>query len=643
MPGTYTRSNRDLYANYLGKPTAANQSNGGQYDNFSTAKKDYNPVDYTGGRVSAKLQINDDWDVLISEMYQNLDAEGTPTQEPFSPDGVALGKLQTVTFEPSYSHDEYSNTAWTVNGKLGDYSIVYTGAYMERHIEAQLDYTNYSRSFGEYYQCTGSGTGIGKGAPHCYAPYAYWHDKTDNTHLTQEVRISSPADERFRFIVGAFYEDFRITDDMDFDYKSIPVCTSALITSNSGCLGLVQTNPNSTQNEPGPRGPMTAFGEDTQRGYDQYAFFGSVDFDILDNLTLTAGSRYFNYNESETGSQYETSASSCANRRVCTNTGPGDVNINANNDQIDYHGFKSRVSLTWKPLDGTMIYATFSQGYRPGGFNRASANILDDANGTPQLIRPNGYQPDKLTNWETGIKTGLFDDKVLLNFSAYYMEWDNVQFTFFNPLGGFGNTEFNTNGADFDVKGLELQLSAHPYQGVSVQGGFTYNNSEQVNSPCLISNYPGSLTSGQCITSYYKNGTVMPVQSPFGNVGSVLPYAPSVQANLRLRYDWQGPGALQYWVSGGVTYTGSTYNEPATYPSGEGVKIPTTVLLRYKMPGYALLDAQIGIRRNNWTVSIFGDNITNSNASTFTNSVQFIKSEVAVRPMTYGAKYTVDF
>jgi len=643
VPGTYTRSSHDLYANYLGTPTPANQANAGQYNNYTSARKDYNPVDYLGGRISAKWQVNNDWDLLISEMYQSLDAEGTATQEPYSPDGVKLDPLQTVTFEPSYSQDKFSNTAWTLNGNVGDFHLVYTGAYMVRHIEAQMDYTNYSRSFGEYYQCTGSGTGIGTGTPYCYAPNAYWHDSTRNTHMTDEFRISSPEKDRLRFIAGAFYEQFRIYDDMDFDYKSIPVCTTALIVDDTGCLGLVQTNPDSTQNQPGTRGPMTAFGEDTQRGYDQYATFGSIDFDILNNLTLTAGTRYYHYSEYETGSQYETSAGSCANVLVCSFTGAGDVNINANNDHIDYHGFKSRGSLAWKPSKGTMLYATYSQGFRPGGFNRTSADILNDANGTPQLIRPNGYKPDTLTNWEAGIKTDLFDQKVQLNLSAYYMEWNNVQFTFFNPAGGFGNTEFDTNGADFHIKGVELQLSARPYQGVTAQGGFTYNDSKQVSSPCLTSNYPGSLTYGQCITSYYKGTTELPVQSPFGAIGSPLPYAPAVQADLRLRYDWQGSATLKYWVSGGATYTGPTYNEPATYPSGDGVLIPTTTLLRYRMGGYALLDAQIGLRRDSWSVSLFGQNVTDSHASTFTNSVQFIKSEVVVRPMTYGVKYTYDF
>ena len=651
VPGTFTRSSADHYANYLGNGT---QSNAGQYNNTSQVKNNYNPVDYIGGRIAAKWQIDENWDLLISEMYQHMDAEGTFNEEPYSPDGAKLANLQTVTFEPSYNKDKFSNTAWTLNGKIGDFKLVYTGAYMVRHIETQQDYTNYSRAFGEYYQCTGSGTGIGKGAPMCYEPYSYWHDKTRSTHLSNEVRIASPDDKRFRVIGGAFYEKFRIYDNMDFDYKTTPTCTPALIATDTGCLGLVQTNPASTANNPGVRGPNTAFGEDTQRGYDQYAFFGSADFDILPNLTLTGGTRYYHYKEFETGSQYETTAGSCAEVLVCASVNPatglpygGDVNIDGNGDRVVYHGFKSRATLTWKPSNYTMLFGTFSQGFRPGGFNRTSAKILPDAAGNPQYLRPNGYTPDTLTNWEVGLKTDLFNHKVQFNLSAYYMIWDNVQINFFNPAGGFGNTAFVTNGADFHVKGLEAQLVARPMAGVNVQAGFTYNDSKQVSSPCLTSDLPNTLTKpGQCITSYYKGGALTNVQAPFGALGSSLPYAPHVQGNLRLRYDWAGRQALKWWVSGGVSYTGPTSNQPSTYPSGTGIVpplFPGTTLLRYRMSGYAMLDAQIGVRRDSWSASLFGENLSNSHASTFTSSAQFIKSEVVVRPLTYGMKLTYDF
>jgi outer membrane receptor protein involved in Fe transport len=61
-------------------------------------------------------------------------------------------------------------------------------------------------------------------------------------------------------------------------------------------------------------------------------------------------------------------------------------------------------------------------------------------------------------------------------------------------------------------------------------------------------------------------------------------------------------------------------------------------VLRYRMPGYGLVDSQIGFSKDNWTVTIFGDNIFNSHASTFTNSSQYIRTSTIVRPRTYGVK-----
>ena len=657
VPGTFTRASTDHYSNYFGGVAA--QSNAGQYNNLALAKKDFNPVDYIGGRVSIKWQATPDWDLLVSQSYQKLDAEGTFNTQSYSDDFVPLGQLQTTVFSPSYNKDTYYNTAWTVNGKIADLHVVYTGAYMTRHLETQQDYTNYSRAFGEYYQCVGSnGSGFSppgvNTANYCYAPYSYWHDKVRNTHLTQEVRLATPENKRIRLIAGAYYEKFRIYDNMNFDYKTDPTCTNALIASKTACLGQVRTDPAATANQPGLEPTNTAFGEDTQRGYDQYAFFGSLDFDILPNLTLTGGTRYFHYKEFETGSQYETSYAACNFVLVCSSTGPGDVNINANNDHVTYHGFKSRVSLTWHPTTTTTVYGTFSQGFRPGGFNRTPRLILPGANGVAQYLRPNGYTPDTLTNWELGLKTDLLDHKVQLNLSGYYMRWNNVQIGFFNPAGGFGNTAYVTNGANFHIYGAEAQLVARPFAGMSIQGGATYNHSKQVTSPCLISDVPGSSTLGQCITTYYKGGTPVPVQAPFGAVGSALPYAPHFQGDLRLRYEWAGNAQLHYWVSGGVSYTGPTYNQPSTYPSGtiasasatpgpNGILIPGTTLLRYEMPGYAQVDAQVGIKRDTWTASLFAENLNNSHASTFTSSAQFIKSSVVLRPATYGLKVTFDY
>jgi iron complex outermembrane recepter protein len=97
------------------------------------------------------------------------------------------------------------------------------------------------------------------------------------------------------------------------------------------------------------------------------------------------------------------------------------------------------------------------------------------------------------------------------------------------------------------------------------------------------------------------------------------------------------------FVSIGASYTGSMFNEPATYLSGAGVTIPTTTLLRSKQPAYTTVDASIGITRDGWSAEIYGSNLTNSHASTFTSSAQFIKSEVPIRPRVIALKIGYNF
>ena len=663
---TFTRRPTDLGSYYLAyngngnQLTPAQQVNNGLYNNNAQVEDNFNPVDYTGGRVSVDWQFAPDWDLLVSQSYQKLESKGTFAVQTYSYDYAPLTGLSSTLFVPQYNKDDFSNTAWTLKGKLGGLDLIYTGAYLTRHISQQGDYTNYARAtYGIFYQCTGAANyyfGTYGGAPYCHEPTGYWTDQVRNTHESHEFRISTPADKRVRLIAGAYYESFKIQDNQDWDYKTIPQCSPTLTKAQNQlagnvCLGLVAPNPAATLNIPGPRGPAVAFGEDTQRGYKQYAAFASLDFDILPNLTITAGTRYYNYKEYETGSVYSSFDARCYQVPVCV-TGS---NLDALNLKTTFHGFKSKGVITWKPSEHTLIYGLFSQGFRPGAFNRGPSSRLSDpvvaANGTrpKQLLVSAAYRPDTLTNWEVGLKTDLFDRKVTFNVSAYLMEWKDTQIGFFNPAAGFGNTAFGTNGPDYRIKGAEVQIVARPSDGLTIQGSATYNDSKQSNSPCFIANNPAASSFGKCITQTFTGGRVIPVQSPFGNVGGITPFSPHFQGNMRVRYDFAGPGGMDWFISGGMNYTSSMFNEPATYPSGEvagngsvlgpnGIIVPATTVLRYKMPGYALTDAQIGFKRDNWTVTIFGDNLFNSHASTFTNSSQYIKTSTIVRPMTYGIK-----
>ena len=553
---TFTRSNADTgnpYLNILpngagicpnGQPT---QPTGGgfctlpgvQINNGTTARKNFNPATYTGGRIEAQWNINENWNLLVTESIQHLDADGLSVEYPVGSDFQKLDPLQVTSFVPNYDHDKFASTAWTLHGQAGPLSIVYTGSFLNRHIDNQIDYTNYSRTaYGTYYTCVGGSTpwqqinpATGAKVPtpaSCYSPATYWRDKVKNTHLSNELRVSTPADKRIRVIAGAFQETFKIQDVMNFEYKNIPSCTptnlSAALAGGAPCVANVRTFPGANVNDPGIRDDNTGFGEDVKRGYSQYAFFGSVDFDIIpDVLTVTGGTRYYHYKEYEFGAQYGTGAS-CLDVPNGSCTG-GMIQIGGpNGDHVTYHGFKNRASLNWHVNKNTLAYFTFSQGFRPGGFNRSQRNVAKDGNGVPQYRTPNGYAPDSLNNYEVGVKTSLFNHRLQVNLSAYDMDWSNVQFAFYAPAQ-LGNTTFLTNGPDYNIKGVEIQAIATPIQGITLQGTLSYNHNKQTSSPCLPANLTANPTA--CITEI--NGS--PIANLFGALGATAAFSPKVQAS----------------------------------------------------------------------------------------------------------------
>ena len=126
-------------------------------NNNSLVQNNFNPVTYQGIRGSLLYQINDDWNALVTQTYQDMNSQGVFYQMPKASDGAPLQPLEVTLFSPSYDKDKFENTAWTLNGKFGDLKAVYTGGYLVRNIDQTNDYTNYTRGvYADYYQCYGA-------------------------------------------------------------------------------------------------------------------------------------------------------------------------------------------------------------------------------------------------------------------------------------------------------------------------------------------------------------------------------------------------------------------------------------------------------------------------------------------------------
>ena len=638
VPGTFTRHATDIGINYYfgGVVPALNAV----ASNSQIAAKDINPVTYKGFRLSGLYQINDDWNVLVTQSWQNMEADGVFAEMPKGSDGQQLPDLSVNLFTPQYDKDKFENTAWTVNGKVGPLKAVYTGGYLVRKVDETADYTNYMRgAYGDYYTCIIPGTqqAIARGTPNgeCLSPVSTFKVKERNTHQSHEFRLSTPDDWRLRAIGGAFWEDFKIQDTSDWYYRA----------SDAGFIPLVPPAASGV-NDHSVKDPLVGFYDDVQRGYKQSAGFLSVDFDILKNLTITGGTRYYSmdtYEKGAKGGSYGCrpgglyAFSPGADPTVCdSGLNLDTLVVPAGNERYSdsavglkktYSGFRSRGNLTWKITKDAMVYYTWSQGFRPGGFNRASGFV--SAKQSPLrgvFLTPIGFAPDNLTNNEVGFKTEWLDHRLRFNGTFYREDWKNAQIGLFDP-GVLGNLTFTTNGPDYRVRGFETEITAVVVRGLTVTLSGAWNHSELVNTPTLFG----------------KDGLpidfeAIGLHNPYGEKGSPLAQSPPFQGNAQVRYEFP---VMDYgaFVQGTAIHRGhmfSTTDKLQTDPTDNSS-------IAYDLPAYTSYDASVGVNKDAWSVQLYAENLTDARAITFATFAQRIREDTVIRPRTISLKVGYKF
>jgi iron complex outermembrane recepter protein len=678
VPATFTRKNTDVGIHYADYPANAQGQcpnglpNNGfcvppgspSINNYNIAADDINPVTYKGIRVEALYKFNDAWDLLVTQSYQDMNSQGVFYQQPNASDGLPLQPLQVTLFNPAHDSDRFESTAWTLNGKIGDLKAVYTGGYLVRNVDQVGDYTNYARGvFADYYQCYGPpGAGTFVNDPSlkstCFSPSATWEEIERNVHQQHEFRLSTPDDWRLRAIAGVYWEDNELYDETRWNYKTIPPCTTNAApgtpgNGNTGCLSNVGTFPDTTVQDPGEQTDNTSFYQDQLRETRQLAEFISFDFDLLPKvLTLTVGTRHFRFDNSMAGSVL--SSFGCFEEGIppggCMSA--SSYNLNAENLHDSESGFKSRANLTWHITPDAMVYYTFSQGFRPGGFNQ-NGGFFSYAPGPEQLVNgvetnvpqyavPRSYLSDKLTNNEIGWKTEWLDHRLLWNGALYREEWDNAQVAFFDP-GVTGNIFFDTNGQNFLIKGIETSLVAHLVTGLTLQGAASWNQSEQTNSPALIDTNTASINYGKAITQVCTGTVCTPITNPYGPIGAPSADSPPLQFSLRARYDWSTAAGYTPYVQFGATHNAHAFTQAGANPTFGPGQTVTNSRGRFELPAYTVYDASCGVAKDNWYANLYIENLTNSNASVFISTDQFIVEETPLRPRVIGLTIGYNF
>jgi iron complex outermembrane recepter protein len=293
-----------------------------------------------------------------------------------------------------------------------------------------------------------------------------------------------------------------------------------------------------------------------------------------------------------------------------------------------YTGFKSRGNLTWHVTDDALVYYTWSQGFRPGGFNRASGFVTVSQSPLANIfVTPIGFKPDTLTNNEIGWKTEWLDHRIQFNGAVYYEDWKDVQIGLFNP-GLLGNLTFSSNGPEYHVKGIETEIIGRVTRELTITGSASWNRSELYKE----------------VSFNDKNGNpidfaALGLNNPYGTKGSPLAQSPPFQMNIRARYELPTINDYLPFFQVSASHRGGSYSTTDALQTEIDKVTPT----RYYQPGYTQYDASIGVSKDAWMVQLYGTNLTDVRGDLFSSYSQFVKMNTVTRPRTLTLQMSYKF
>jgi outer membrane receptor protein involved in Fe transport len=232
-----------------------------------------------------------------------------------------------------------------------------------------------------------------------------------------------------------------------------------------------------------------------------------------------------------------------------------------------------KLNLEYRIDDDKMVYVTWSEGFRAGGANRARVPGLEQ------------YDPDFVTNYEFGWKMTLADGAVRFNGAVYMIDWDDFQFGFL----------------DFEISNLTIVQNV----GDSRTTGVEWDLAWAMNDSNTLT-FAGSYNDAELQTDFWRNpadtgSTEIPYNAP---KGTAMPYVPKLQLTgiWRANFDVASmPGFFQAAAS----YTGSRWNDLDT------LNVPA----RQEMDAYTLVNISGGIEKDNWTLSVYVNNVFDERAA----------------------------
>ncbi|PKM01723.1 MAG: hypothetical protein CVV17_06690, partial [Gammaproteobacteria bacterium HGW-Gammaproteobacteria-7] len=250
-----------------------------------------------------------------------------------------------------------------------------------------------------------------------------------------------------------------------------------------------------------------------------WALFGQTTVALADQLDLTVGARY-------TRDDKDKPDSAQVIRRLNAN-GPPPLQTITQNQSADWDKVTWRAALDYTLNDDTLLYASVSTGYKAGGFNRGASQAI--------------YDPETVTSYEVGVKTNALDNRLRLNLSAFYYDYEDLQLAQIETAPGGVIENITRNAASSEIWGLEAEGDAIPYDGGLLNFAFGYLSAKFEDFPNVLDDLTGAIEdlSGNRLVSAPKFTATLgfePYTFLFANGGMLVP---------RIQFHYEGDAYLR--------------------------------------------------------------------------------------------------
>ena len=358
-------------------------------------------------------------------------------------------------------------------------------------------------------------------------PFVAVHQDQTIRSVSEELRIASNGNERLRWVAGLFY----LNDHREENYT---------INANLSLLeGL------------GPSLAIANFIPFEANNNDQHlksrAVFGQASYDVVQDVELTLGARY----DSDPRSQ------------LTTGFAPGGAPL-LTAQSATFNQFQPKASLKWQFISDANVYATYAEGFRPGGFNSGVSSNVENA-----------FPAETTQTFEVGAKSALLSNSLTLDAALFYTNYRNQQL----GLTQVTATGVSTNTYDVaktKIQGGEISIQAKPLRGLDIVAGFGYTDA-------TIKQFGTSLVGAEF--------------SPASYVGKKTPLVPQFTFNTSVQYEWPLWQRVNGIARVDVDTKGKMYWEPDNV---------------YSQGTYTLVNPKIGLKGDRWEARLYGENVSNT-------------------------------